>query len=55
MGEDWMWGLCTYFVGGTRVCYLRINFGGQLLRHLQHLHLLNVKKSDIVEMNFGLW
>jgi hypothetical protein len=50
-----MWGLCTYLVGGTRVCYLRINFGGQLLRHLQHLHLFNARRTDIVEMNFGLW
>ena len=47
---------CTYFIGGTRVCHIRVNKGEHLLNHyFKHMHVLGVEQRDIWHFSVGLW
>lgn len=52
VGDHW----CTYLIGGTRVCHIRVNRAQHLtLDFLPNLGLFNVTRDDILLTNFGLW
>ena len=48
-------GWCVVLPEGSRLCHLRINFPGELVRLLPDYERLTMKHSDTVIFNVGLW
>jgi hypothetical protein len=55
MRERVLGGWCVFLPEGTRLCHLRINFPGEIVRLLPDYQRLTMKRSDIVIFNVGLW
>lgn len=53
--EELLGGWCVHLPGDTRLCHLRVNFPGELVRVLPQYERMTMKKSDIVLFNVGLW
>ena len=48
-------GWCVYLPENTRLCHLRVNFPGEMVRLLPDYERLTMKRSDVVVLNVGLW
>lgn len=48
-------GWCVHLPEGTRLCHVRVNFPGEMVRILPQYEKMTMKKSDIVLFNVGLW
>ena len=48
-------GWCVHLPEGTRLCHLRVNFPGEMVRLLPDYERLTMNHSDIVVFNVGLW
>lgn len=48
--------ICTRFIGNTRVCLVRVNFGYHMVdQYLPQMHLFNASLNDFLFINTGLW
>ena len=55
MRERVLGGWCVALPEDTRLCHLRINFPGDIVRLLPDYQRLTMQRSDIVILNVGLW
>ena len=48
-------GWCVHLPENSRLCHIRVNFPGEMVRVLPEYEKITMKKSDIILFNVGLW